>query len=434
VNAILTWPHWRSIFAVIVVLLNAACSPVPSEDEKRAILTAYRQQAYAVYDDAYMAAKELYAAASDLQKSPSQTSLDKARQAWRQARVPYSQSEALRFGNWFVDDWEKGVNSWPLDEGFIDYVNENYQASASNNWARANLMGAQHIIVAGRSVPLNYIVNKQLQMLESASGIESNIATGYHALEFMLWGQDKHGYASGAGERPWTDFSQDPSLCSNGEHLATTIAPCRKRGEFLQAQSMHVLSQLRDMRGYWAPGNGNAGARLQQADVNEGLSRILFGLLAMSAEELAGERMQVALMSNSPEEEQDCFSDDTHHSLWYNALGIENFYYGRYDGRNSIQLQSTSLAALASKYYPELARDIDAGFSETKAAMRAILDAGNSGEQYIDQLIAPGNDAGHQLLTRAIMALQAQAGLLKKLGNELGLSLTSPASVAQVAL
>jgi putative iron-regulated protein len=319
-----------------------------------------------------------------------------------------------------------------LDEGFIDYVDHSYQASVSNAWAHANLIGSKAIDAAGRRVPINYIVIKQLQMLESSSGIESNIATGYHALEFMLWGQDTHGFLSGAGERPWTDFSLDPSLCSNGKDLASNIAACRKRGEFLQAQSLHILSKLKEMRGYWAPGEGNAGDRLQTSDVSEGLNRILFGLAAMSSEELAGERMHVAVMTNSPEEEQDCFSDDTHNSLWFNALGIENFYYGRYKGRSHIKLETDSLAALAAKYYPELAREIDAGFSETKAAMKVIWAAGNTGEQYVDQFIAPDNAAGHALFQRVISGLQAQANLLKELGSNLGLKLNNPASFARV--
>ena len=416
---------------IVTALMISACARSPSETEKRAVLAAYRQQAYAVYDDAYFAAKQLHSAIDKLQANPSKSSLDKARLAWRQARIPYSQTEALRFGNWFVDEWEKGINSWPLDEGFIDYVDDNYQASVSNGWARANLIGAQTISVAGRAVPLNYIVIKQLQMLESSSGIESNIATGYHALEFMLWGQDKYGNLPGAGERPWTDFSLDASLCSNGEGAAQSNTPCRKRVEFLQAQSVHVLTKLQDMRGYWAPGEGNAGARLQASDVDAGLSRVLYGLVAMSAEELAGERMHVALITNSPEEEQDCFSDDTHHSYWYNALGIENFYYGRYAGRSSLRLEADSLAALAAKYYPALAREIDAGFRDTKTAMKAILDAGNSGEHYVDQLIAPGNTDGHMLIQRGIDALQGQAKLLQQLAEKLDLQLSNPASFAQ---
>lgn len=421
-------PARAYILALLTVLLNSACAPSPREEEKRAVLAAYRQQAYAIYDDAYVAAKQLYMAVIELQTNPSDASLEKARDAWREARVPYSQSEALRFGNWFVDEWEKGINSWPLDEGFIDYVDRSYRASASNEWAHANLISSNVIYAAGRQVPINYIVIRQLQMLESSSGIESNIATGYHALEFMLWGQDRHGNSQGAGERPWTDFSLDPSLCSDGDRLASGIASCRKRGEFLQAQSLHILSKLKEMRGYWAPGDGNAGDRLQKSSVNEGLNRVLFGLAAMSAEELAGERMHVALMTNSPEEEQDCFSDDTHNSLWYNALGIENFYYGRYKGRSAIDLEAQSLAALATEYYPDLAREIDAGFSETKAAMKVIWEAGNNGEQYVDQLIAPGNAAGHVLLQRGIRGLQTQANLLGKLALKLGFELKDPAS------
>ena len=38
--------------------------------------------------------------------------------------------------------------------------------------------------------------------LQEAGGIEANVATGYHAIEFLLWGQDLHGTGPGAGKRP----------------------------------------------------------------------------------------------------------------------------------------------------------------------------------------------------------------------------------------
>ena len=32
--------------------------------------------------------------------------------------------------------------------------------------------------------------------------VETNVATGYHAIEFLLWGQDLNGTGPGAGNRP----------------------------------------------------------------------------------------------------------------------------------------------------------------------------------------------------------------------------------------
>jgi putative iron-regulated protein len=428
-------PHFaiRGLLLLIALLL-IACSAKPSEPEQRAVLHAYQQLAFAVYDDAYRDSELLYQSFVQLQQEPSTETLAVARSAWRAARVSYSQSEALRFGHWFVDEWESRVNSWPVDEGFIDYVDDSYQASPSNPWARMNIIGSESISVAGRNIPVSYIVNRQLEMLEVESDVESIVATGYHALEFMLWGQDTHQLTAGAGQRPWTDFVVKEGICSNGNALASSEAPCRKRNEFLQTVSLKLMADLHVMRGHWALQTGSAGSRLAAGDIQVGMSRVLFGLLAMTIEELAGERLHVALMSHAAEEEQDCFSDDTHHSLWYNALGIENFYYGRYKGRSELHAESTSLAALAQKYSSQLAVDLDSAFAETKAAMEAIVESAERDAQYFDQLIVPGNAVGQQKLQRAISALQEQSALLSKLAETFGWPLTHTAISGKGAL
>jgi len=408
-----------------------ACSSKPTEVEKRAVLAAYREQAYRVYDDAHQSARLMYEQIDALVNNPSNETLLAARQSWRAARVPYSQTEALRFGHWFVDEWEARVNSWPIDEGFIDYVDDSYLASETNAWARANIIGSDSIAVAGREVPLNYIVFKQLQMFESVADIEAVVVTGFHALEFMLWGQDTHGNARGAGDRPWTDFSLEH--CTNGKFVAASEKPCRKRGEFLKTVSVLLMRHLQEMREHWGAGEGTPGDRLVRGDIDTGLNRMIFGLSALSAEELAGERMQVALLTHAPEEEQDCFSDDTHNSLWYNAKGIENFYYARYEGYSSFHAPERSLSALAKRYYPELAGELDQAFTQTRVAMQAIREQGESHQQFVDQLIAPDNAAGNALLQSAIDRLQAQARLLNRLARNLGIELMAPAALGTAA-
>ena len=54
------------------------------------------------------------------------------------------------------------------------------------------------------------------------------------------------------------------------------------------------------------------------------------GLGSLSYGELAGERMKLGLMIHDPEEEHDCFSDNTHASHFFDALGIRNVYLGTY--------------------------------------------------------------------------------------------------------
>ena len=396
-----------------------ACSGGSTIDPQ-AVLAGYRTLAHAGYTDAYKAAEALQAAIAKLDASPSPATLAAAREAWRAARRPYSRTEALRFGNWFVDDWETRVNAWPIDEGFIDYVADGYVASPTNPEARLNLIAADRVTIGGQNLntePMRRIVLEQAQ---ASSNIEANVATGYHAIEFMLWGQDLYGTQPGAGERPWTDFAHDAETCTDGP-AAGPLRHCERRRAFLRELVELLRRDLLDMAGKWGPQSGSFGDRLVEGDPKVGLRRMLFGLATMSGDELAGERMQVALLANAPEDEQDCFSDDTHNSLLGNALGVEAFYFGRMGAQD----MPASLADLAQQTDAELAKALELAFARTRRAMQAIADAGDNGRPF-DTLIAPGNDEGAALIQAGITALRAQTRLLEQLGDALELGGLNP--------
>ena len=146
----------------------------------------------------------LQAAVEALIASPERSDPLAAADAWIAARVPYMQTEAFRFGNAIVDDWEGRVNSWPLDEGLIDYVVGAYgNESPENDLYVANVIANTAIKIAGEEVDTSKITKELLaDKLQEAGGVESNVATGYHAIEFLLWGQDLNGTGPGAGNRP----------------------------------------------------------------------------------------------------------------------------------------------------------------------------------------------------------------------------------------
>ncbi|MDP9140475.1 MAG: peptidase [Pseudomonadota bacterium] len=408
----------RNAPVLLAALLCVACRPQPVD--VGTVLDGYRAVAYASYSDALMATQQLQRAVSDFVEQPSEQSLRAARVAWRAARVPYAQTEALRFGNWFVDEWELGVNAWPVDEGFLDYVAEPYAASPTNALSRANLIASTELMIGGLTLRTDPLKPSVLISAQGRSDVEANVATGFHAIEFMLWGQDRHGYGAGAGERPWTDYATDAAQCTDGDRAAP-LRHCERRRAFLSGAVELLRLALVEMTPTWGAQSGSYGDRLVKGDADEGLRRVLFGLATMASAELAGERMQVALLARAPEEEQDCFSDDTHNSLYYNALGIENFYYGRYGGMQA----KASLADLARRRDAVLATEIDRAFERSRGALRAIQQAGEQGERF-DQLIAPQHPQGAQLIGSAIAALQAEAALLETLGQRLGLGALDP--------
>ena len=152
--------------------------------QPKQVVTVYADLALAEYQDALAGARKLRTAINALAAKPSEASLKAAREAWIAARVPYQQTEAFRFGNPIVDDWEGRVNAWPLDEGQIDYVDACYGASSDENAFYAlNVIANPKLTVAGKPIDASKInpalLSKQLQ---EAGGNEANVATGYHAI------------------------------------------------------------------------------------------------------------------------------------------------------------------------------------------------------------------------------------------------------------
>lgn len=411
--------------ALFGAILLSACGQ--DEPEVRDVLDSYRAVAHASYQAALDGAVTLTERIEALVADPSAKHLTAAREAWRAARVPYSQTEGLRFGNWFVDDWEGWVNAWPVDEGFIDYVAPRYSASDANPLAYSHFVTAEAVTVGGQRIDLSSLSWAKLEALHTLSDHESNIATGYHVIEFLLWGQDLHRHDPGAGERPWTDFANQAAQCTDGPDPAP-LAHCQRRGAYLLASARHLERKLSVMTARWTDVEGSYGDRLVEGDPNDGLRRVLFGLASMSGEELANERMQVALMTGAPEEEQDCFSDDTHNSLYYNALGVENLYRGRFDGAR----HGPALADLARAVDPQLADRIDEALTATRASLQRIRDAEEAGQPF-DVLIAPDNEAGHALIRTAIARLHEQTTAFEALGQALELGGLNPGAPRQAS-
>jgi len=176
---------------------------------KEAVLENYENIAAANYEDSLSTARSMAAAVDALIAEPSAEALEAAKSAWLAARVPYQQTEVFRFGNAIVDDWEGKVNAWPLDEGLIDYVDASYGGPTDENAAAAlNVIANASFTLSGEEVDASMITPALLEdTLQEADGVEANVATGYHAIEFLLWGQDLNGTGAGAGMRPWTDYA-----------------------------------------------------------------------------------------------------------------------------------------------------------------------------------------------------------------------------------
>ncbi|WP_448682865.1 imelysin family protein [Pseudomonas nicosulfuronedens] len=384
----------------------------------KAVVKNYLDIAEATYGDALTTAKALQAAVDALIAKPSEETLKAAREAWIASRPSYSQSEAFRFGNSIIDDWEGAVNAWPLDEGLIDYVAKDYQHAEGNAGASANIIANTEIQVGEDKIDVKEITGEKLKGLNELGGSEANVATGYHAIEFLLWGQDLNGTKPGAGDRKYTDYAQGKD-CTNGH--------CDRRAAYLKAATDLLVADLEEMAGNFKSGVAdNYRAKVEADTAQNNLRKMFFGMGSLSLGELAGERMKVALEANSTEDEHDCFSDNTHNTLFFNAKSIRNIYTGEYKRTDGSVVKGPSLSDLVAKVDAQTDTELKADLANTEAKMQVIVDRAEKDGVHFDQMIAPEDKDDQQKIRDAIASLVKQTGAIEKAATAVGVQDLKP--------
>ena len=352
------------------------------EEAKSSALKFYRELAYAGYADTLDTARALEVAIAALVAGPSQQTLDAARKAWLAAREPYLQTEVFRFYDGPIDRPGDGpepwLNAWPLDEAYIDYVVGDAQAGIIND----------------PSVTLDA---ETLTALNETS--ETSISTGYHAIEFLLWGQDQSDV--GPGARPYTDYvTEGPDATLNAD----------RRGQYLTTIAALLVGHLAGLVAEWEPDADNYRAAFAAVDHEEGLRRLLTALIVLCGVETGGERLLVALDSGDQEDEHSCFSDNTHRDTIQDIQGLVNVWRGTYTRLDGSLLTGDGLGFVVQQLDAALAASIDEDLENALALAKAI-------QPPFDQEIKVSNSAGRARVRAVVDALleleQRFAGLLR---------------------
>ena len=379
-------------------------APALAASAPKDVLKTYADIAEAGYTDSLDVARTMQLAIDAFLAKPTEDNLRAARAAWIAARIPYMQTEAYRFGNTIVDDWEGKVNAWPLDEGLIDYVAGSYGGdSPENELYAANVIANKSLVIGGTKLDASKITKELLaEALQEAGGVEANVATGYHAVEFLLWGQDLNGTGPGNGNRPATDY--DLANCTGGN--------CARRAEYLRVVTDLLIDDLAWMAEQWGA-KGEARKTIEAGSEEAGLTAIMTGLGSLSYGELAGERIKLGLMIHDPEEEHDCFSDNTHASHFFDALGIRNVYLGAYRRIDRSLVSGPSVSDLVKAKAPEVDAELRAKLDATMEAMNALYLRALTVESY-DQMIGEDNDEGNAVVQRVVDALLDQTKAIER--------------------
>ncbi|MDQ3678097.1 MAG: iron-regulated protein [Actinomycetota bacterium] len=373
---------------VSVALLLGACGggddkgSEVSRQDKRAVATTYADLVLASYDASIDSTGAMQKSIEAFVAKPSAGTLEAARTAWLAARDDYILTEPFRFYGGPIDDPEDGpegkINAWPMDEAYVDYVKGNPDAGIVNDTKTYPRITSDVIVEANER------------------GGETNISSGWHAIEFLLWGQD--GSKKGPGDRPASDYSSAPNA--------------KRRAGYLRLTTQQLLDDLTSVRDQWAQERGRFRTAFL-ADPDRALRWILRGIGALNSGELAGERMAVALESSDQEDEHSCFSDNTNADVVNDLKAIRMVYLADFPG-----VSGASLHSLVSKVDSGLARrlrtQLDATLAEAQrfpATFETMIAAaeGSAERKALEDVISDIEQQG-TTLADAAKALDVKVG------------------------
>jgi putative iron-regulated protein len=349
--------------------------PAFTADATQQIAT-YGETVFRNYREAWARAVDLQAAVARLVVEPGAATLDSARAAWLAARPSYGESEAYRYYGGPIDAGKQDdfsfapagveglLNAWPLNEAYIDRI------------------------VAGKEP-----ITRALLVRSNARDDEADVTTGFHAVEYLLWGRDTN--ADGPGARSAGEFAG--------------AGDSARRREYLSVATDLLVSNLKTLVDAWEPGRENYRATFQRMDQATAVRNMLTGIATLTGFEMASERLATALDSGSQEDEQSCFSDNTHVDLLSNALGVANVYFGRYGG-----WQGKGLNELVAAANPDLNRYLEQRIEATVELARKL-------PRPFDRMLAsPPGSPERQHAEQLVQSLQMQADLLKYAASALG--------------
>ena len=343
-------------------------------------LLGYESMAESAYAAAASGARALRDSVTHFLAAPDAATLDAARRAWLASHQVYDRTEVYRFAGGPIDDVqpytgqngpEPRINAWPVDEAFLDYV-----AGASTGG-----------LIGDIGVPMT----RESLVSRNGTGDDTQVTLGYHAIEFLLWGQDHR--ADGPGERPAADYIPGD--------------PVRDRRRACLALECDILvDDLAGVTAEWQALPGRYATWFRARPRIERLGRALTGPATLAGFELASERIGVPLASSSQEFEESCFSDDTHHDYIADVEGIRRLLEG--DGT------SPGLATALEALDPAANADIEARLGRVRALAAGVTPP-------VDAIIvAPKEDPRRRHMEALAGELIGLAGALVRTGREAG--------------
>jgi putative iron-regulated protein len=361
----------------------ASNNPGEFEYDARPHIEAYAMLVADSYATAATAAEKLLEAVGAFLAEPTEARLDSARKAWIAARPAYLVTETFRFYDGPIEDVEGRINAWPLNEAAIDYVEGDAKAGIVNDASRP--LAIDELIAANQASD------------------EADVTTGWHAIEFLLWGQDLS--EKGPGARPASDYA--PGKGAND-----------RRRTYLAAVTKQLVDDLRLLHSRWTTSDGDAYlAKFLGLPQREAIGRILNGMAILAGFEFMSERLAVALDSGDQEDEHSCFSDTTKQDFRYDLEGIKAVWTGK-----GPVAQRPGLESLVASRDKALAAKVSALIGEAGKKIAALGDPW-------DRVLATPAGSPERLAAEALVETLRDLGkALTESGRKLGVLVLIPSA------
>ncbi len=235
--------------------------------------------------------------------------LDLARQAWLAAHSGYELTTLDRYFAIQVLNEAKGlellqlqyqINHWPIIPGYIDYV-DGYPDS-----------GIVHDI--------NVALNQETLRQQHGAFDVSEVALGFHVIEFLLWGAPKD-----SGTRPTDDYEAIEELSQAEAENGYTLDQLgnNRRRVLLSITADTLLEDFGKLEALWVEQQPQIRQSIESSSGSEVIVILADSMVAMLTEELLLRSLYPMLNGNYSEGIQSPYSQSTQNAVSIQLSGLE---------------------------------------------------------------------------------------------------------------
>lgn len=341
------------VLALVALGVNSSAGCKQEEDPyaksvERAMAN-YADMAWESHFDAGADADALAQSVVDFTANPDAQSFNFIQVQWGVARESWGFMEGFNIPDGPLQESHRYINASNLDRSYIDFVSNDLSAGLVND--------------------VDGYPSLTKMLLVDLHQIEGNdkVTTGFHAIEFLLWGEDYD--AESDGKRDWRNF------LDNGEGTAQNQD---RRLAYLTFATELLVEDIKGARNEWREDEGEYRSQFLAMEQNEQVRLVLTGMYRLG-QDMENRRLELPLMQMDIHADDSTFSDLSNDDLYYGANALQGIYLGRYD-EDLIDDQTPEDGPGLHELVRSKATPIDERFRNELAELVAAMDVLRQGD------------------------------------------------------